>query len=380
MNNERHALFQELMTSYGYGTSFVHPVDKSTHSKGLEEVRSIFHYNMANQKRALGPKGIVYFDFLNNQNFNALAAVSNENEFVTIFIGSIQKLYNFFYVFMSDPEVLPFVGNTSNEKPLQNIWDILELNPPGQFLFPKDRERVLCAQNLALISCLMILNHEMGHIANCHVSFIKEYLNIEFYEEIQKREKDQVNFIRALEWEADEYAGIVTYQFIRHFEKFLNSSKAVSIDTLISISIFSLHLYTNKILNSNFVTEFDSHPAPMDRWLWTMLSIESSDACIALNPSNENLLKGVSEVANFWKRNKLLKNQEIREEDFSAAKTNERFNSTKKEFKFMSEKLERLVAERNHLGSIWRNLNNEEFISFGKSALLKLQQGPVYYW
>lgn len=98
-----------------YGNPGFSPITNLDDKKGLEEIKAILQFCISTHKRGYGEKGEIYFDFIDNRDFNALATTADGYEFISIFSGTIFHLYRLFFSFMSDPKVLPTFGNTDGE-------------------------------------------------------------------------------------------------------------------------------------------------------------------------------------------------------------------------------------------------------------------------
>ena len=108
-------LFEGVMKPYG---------DRWRPGSGLDEYEDQYtamlltfvRMAVKSQKRAYGPKGEIFCDFLRNRSFNALATTAEGYEFVAIFTGAISHVLAAHYCLLSDPAVLTTVGDPTQEK------------------------------------------------------------------------------------------------------------------------------------------------------------------------------------------------------------------------------------------------------------------------
>ena len=354
----------------------------SSENLGIEELRAIFNYCVSIQRRSFGPKGMVHFDFIENDSFNALAATHRYYDLVAIFSGALRHLYRLYYCFMSDPLVLPEIGNPTKEKLSDAVLSEIRSRKirVSKFQHPIDDLRYRTACNLALISSLLILNHEIGHIAHCHIYLLQRLFNIKVYEELPlvMPEGELLEYMRAFEWEADEYSAVCTYQFIQGFKSLLPSTEYLSIDLLFSIAIKFLFLLISKQSEGGKSKSSEqTHPAPIDRWLWMLTSLQNNADSKRFSPSHEELLKGIREATAFWSRNSL---SEIAAVDYSKERAEvfqENFSNVNKLMLSINQKLKQFELKRNEYGRNWIKKNKEEVEFFRNSALDVISSGPV---
>lgn len=376
-NAER--VFINSIASYGKPWRLSDP--GSHDARGLEELRAIFRINIARQKRSLGPRGITYFDYLDNGSFNALAWSSDSYDFVSLFSGSVFHLYRLFYCFMSDPKVLPSIGDATHETLDKRVLAAISGREPTSYAFqhPVDDTRFQAAQNLALVSLLLILNHEMGHIANCHPHYMQQHFGHGIYEElpISSRPEKQNRLSRAFEWEADEYSGVVTYLVMHQIRSLFVGIEELPTDYVLSAAAFMLFLYIHRQTGGPFNVESPTHPAPQHRWLRMTHEIETHERCKQFKPDHESILRGIQDVAAFWGRNKFVEKSQMQlsptwEDDLQRS-----FGNARMTLREHDDELKEIESRRNELGQAWFTSNRLTADTYSEEAFAHLAKGVV---
>jgi hypothetical protein len=373
------SVFEKSIAAYGKPWRL--PGAESHDARGLEELRALFRINIARQKRALGPRGIVHFDYLDNASFNALAWSSDSYDFVSLFSGSVFHLYRLFFCFMSDPKVLPSVGEASREALDGQVVEAISGRVPMSVAFqhPVDETRYQAAQNLALVSLLLILNHEMGHIANCHSRFMQQHFGLGIYEElpITSRSEEQNRLSRAFEWEADEYAGVVTYQVVHQVRRLFRGIEGLSTDYVLSAAAFMLFLYIHRQTGGAFNSESPTHPAPQNRWLWMTHEIETHDRCKQFQPNSGHIGQGIHDVAAFWRRNNLVDNSQMQFPPTWKDDLQRSYNDARLILREHKDELEQIESSRNESGRAWYESNKSDVDAYSDDAFAHLAKGVV---
>ena len=111
---------------------------------------------------------IIYFDYVNNGDFNALATSHKGSYFFGIFGGAIPKLYDVFVRLMSAPTVLPEVGDPSKEN-FNNVITSGHLECE-----PKDQNRLEHSVYFFETAIHFLLFHELAHIMRGHIEYLKK--------------------------------------------------------------------------------------------------------------------------------------------------------------------------------------------------------------
>ncbi len=376
---EADSLFVQIMSQYGDPWRLSDP--SSHDARGLEELRAIFRICISRQKRAIGPQGYIYFDYLSNKGFNALAATANSYDFVTIFSGILFNLYRLFFCFMSDPETIPTIGQISSETLSQDILSSIRNNDYTftAYQHPVDDTRFRAAQNLALVSCILVLNHEIGHVVFCHPHLMQTQFNTSVYEEfcLTTASTKENQLRRAFEWEADSYAAVSTYACVHHIRDLLVGLRGLSMDYILSVSAFMLFLFIHKQIGAKFGSESDSHPAPRDRWLWMIHAIEQHDLCKKLRSGDFEIGSSIQDVATFWSRNKLFDPSDFDLSPSAADEMKGRYDLARIALREVDGELKDLESRRNEGGMLWRKEHKIEADDYAKAAIAHLANGVV---
>ncbi len=160
----------------------------------------------------------IHFDFIDSPEFNAIAAKTNDGfYFIGINAGAVVILYDLFFRMLSNPLVLGEVGDTSletkNSPTIRNYYlDANLLVTCGdidynayQMAIPNDKIRQAYARHLVDVSVDFLVAHELTHIINGHLDFIKTRFGTNIYEErnIKAISEDDILTIQTLEMDAD---------------------------------------------------------------------------------------------------------------------------------------------------------------------------------
>lgn len=372
---QKESLFKQIFASYGNAGVFSKDLDDQ---QGLKEVRAILKFCISTHKRAYGKHGEIYFDYIDNPNFNALASEADGYEFITIFSGTIFHLYRLFFCFFSDPEILPSLGAANIEVVSKNVLNSIQSNT-FESQHPKDQRRFSAAQNFATIACLLILTHEIGHIVNCHVHFLNRKFSLEIYEElpISNRNPLRNDLFHALEWEADEYSGVCTYLFLQQFGALFPIVEALGVDYIISVTALMLYIYIHIKNGTDFRSESPSHPSPFDRWMIVIINIHNHEKCKPFTPNDEMISKGIEDVLGFCKRHDLLDKSKFTFSVDTLDQTKRNYDQVRKIFKEYTGDLERIADERLKSSSDWFETNGISIKQMAHEAILNLEKNRV---
>ena len=302
-------LFRLALGSYGQPWRFQD--ETSIEAQAVRQLLDLFRWTVKGQRRAIGPKGLIYCDLIENPTFNALATAYEKHEFVTLFSGAINHIYVVYFGMLSDAESLPSIGDASRESVSQEALDLIRA---GQGIFapshlPRDAQRLQAARDLSLLTCLFILLHEVGHIVRGHPTFLQRKHGIAAYEEIpvSSINDEQARIQLAFEWEADEYAAITSYQAARAILQHganLPALKPLDADLIWSISA-SMTFVLIGHLSGGMTANSPTHPPALYRYVWSMMSVESAPECKQFSPQTSALQRGFAEVAGWFRRNSL---------------------------------------------------------------------------
>lgn len=280
-------------------------------AEAIGNMLTIFRSIIEMQKRAIGPNGRIYCGLVESNTINAFAMESEEHEFVAILTGLIGLVFSAYNCFLADPDTLSEIGDPSKEIARTDIADILK--SPALYAkdrFPTDGERKALGEELALFSCIFILLHEVGHVVCGHTSFLRKYSGLPSYDELPALplSQDESALRLAFEWEADEYAAIAGYQVFRAIQARPESFPhlgALDVDRAWGICVTMVFALIGFVSGGRLDVGSATHPRPWFRYLWSMVSVESSDACRAHQPKTASLQQGFTDVGGWFLRNGL---------------------------------------------------------------------------
>lgn len=304
-----HQIFAEAFK--GYGPPFERTPFFELESAGLQEIRALIRYTMSHQWRAYGEHGLIHLDFIHNPGFNALATRSGGHELIAIFSGALQAIYQFWFFFMCDPLAMPHIGDPTKESPDKAIAAAIRSGDlqPTAFQHPHDEIRYVAAQNLALATCFVLANHEVGHIASCHPHYLQAISPRRgVYEELPAvpRSNRAQKLRQAMELEADEYAGGASFQCLHVIKGMLHGVADLDMGYVWSAASTALFLMIHKQSGRGIEEASATHPAPVDRWLVSLEMLLKSERCKVFNPDNAQIAAGFQQVEAFWHRHALL--------------------------------------------------------------------------
>lgn len=184
----------------------------------------------------------IEFGLICSHEFNAFAYASkpgdpNELDFIGLNIGPIVTLYNIFHRILSRPEAFPDVGNPALETKDRDILPYLTTNIKKSgfgFQIPNCPIRGQFATELAQIAIGFLFLHELGHLRNGHVDFLRKELSFDFLPEaFDSKDIKSKNLVwQTLEFDADA-AGLMlcAAQAQARFQLFSSNEKAPDNDT-----------------------------------------------------------------------------------------------------------------------------------------------------
>jgi hypothetical protein len=143
----------------------------------------------------------VYFGFINNSAFNAVATVVSGRDLIGINVGAFELIHNAFFNLLSRRDCLMSIGDPSVERENPGPANLAE--PVDSK--PIDPARTRAALDLAFCACLILCYHELMHIELCHIPFLAERLGVTELCEMQATPipKNHVWLYRTLENDAD---------------------------------------------------------------------------------------------------------------------------------------------------------------------------------
>lgn len=301
------------------------------------------------QKRVYGPKGPIFCGFVLSHKFNAFATTSHGYELIALFSGAISHMVAGHHSLLSDPKSLPTIGEANNERLSPDALELFRQCLPLQKLHhhPKD-ERFEVATCLAWLSSVFIALHEVGHVVRCHPAYLKRKYGMSVYEEFPMSNSGNpyIDVSIALEWEADEYAAITSYQLTHHLLQSgsFRALRPLGADFAWGVATSMIFLAMAR-LSKSWTAGSISHPPAFVRYVWSMLSIEGAPECSDFKPNGESLRAGFSEVATWFKRNDLAIDGEKKE--MSAAD----------QMEYLQDQYSQVRAVFAAESSLWKELN-----------------------
>jgi hypothetical protein len=134
----------------------------------------------------------IYFDFIDNWEFNAKAFRQDGRYFIGIYRGAIATLGVLFDRMLADPQVLPFIGDAKEEAAdlplLPDIGLDFRRSVASAPTFPRPRHwaRELTARKLVELALDFLTAHEFAHIANGHLDYIADHHGIGAIDEVSR--------------------------------------------------------------------------------------------------------------------------------------------------------------------------------------------------
>ncbi|MDR6230456.1 hypothetical protein QE444_002813 [Pseudomonas sp. SORGH_AS199] len=155
----------------------------------------------------------IEFGLICANELNAFAYTSknedpNKLDFIGINIGPIGTLYNIFHRILSVPDSFSEIGNPDLETKDRGALPYLTTNTRQsgfEFQFPNCPIRQQFASELAQIAIEFLFLHELGHLRNGHVDFVRQEMSFDYLPEaFDGRGMRNANLIwQTLEFDAD---------------------------------------------------------------------------------------------------------------------------------------------------------------------------------
>lgn len=325
----------------GYGRSW-RPENPSG-ARVSEGLRHTFRWVVKKQTRALGARGPVLCDVLDNEAFNALATVSDDYDCVAIFSGAVESIFDSVLAMTSDDEVVSAWGSPA-----------VDLHTPADTLHRK------FIREIGEMACLFILLHEVGHVVNCHPKFLEETYGMATLKEIPLGSDNNAlsQICKAFEWEADEYAAVAGYQMFRllHSTDVFGPLKQMHPDHAWSVCLCLTFAFIADASGGDMTSASATHPAPLHRYVWAMMSIESADNCRRFFPATEQLQRGYSDVFGWFKKHG-AKFTSALEVGGALAQMKDAYSEARATLSDASSRLEQLGRRRRICGEEWLQKN-----------------------
>lgn len=266
----------------------------------FETIKSVFNRLIINAEKELykdKPRKISY-GILSGTDLNAFAYASPSDEeipfdFIGINVGTIFTLLDTFGRILSHPDNFPDIGDASLEDEERTYVPYLSTNvisTQNMSCFPNCPIRSIYASNLMITALKFLFYHEVTHLRNGHLEYVKEELSYSYWQEaVSTRSKKLEPLVhQALEMDADCGAILMT---LNESFSLMRSSPRKGIDPKILAAIkFSYgdsKSATKTVLFSIYVlfrvfdfSEWDyfnqykqTHPQPPMRMFWTSVTI-----------------------------------------------------------------------------------------------------------
>ncbi len=255
--------------------------------------------------------GDIYLDFVDNATFNAAAIKLDGHELIGIYSGAIFLIYNYFSSFLSDPSVLPQIGNpsveTKDEETLAALRDrhLSDIAPRR----PLDPTRNLAASRFAWgATCLLFLHEARHHMAG-HLEFMRDEFALRDYIELPALplSPEECAIRRALEFDADLGAAGT---HMRWWLDAWGTNRIPELEALppaLSWCICVAMLY--KIMDAEQMDrpfQLATHPPAIARWLYTAFTANQANYIgVSIRLDDAFFEAGQSEVVRWWNENKL---------------------------------------------------------------------------
>lgn len=213
-SNEIQRIFDRVMKQRG---GIV--IDEDVLFTWCSSTKNIYDRKLSDIKTKFNPKmPDVHFYFTRDISLNAVAFIENNHWFIGMNQGTLFVIYSLFFRMLSDSKILNHIGDSAiedDESSMNSYWNsnALDLLIKGVFLKPpKDPVRLAYAKLLSEIAIDFLFFHEYTHLANGHVSFLKNINNVSYISETDDGGNndspiDEYKLIRqTLEYDADSGA------------------------------------------------------------------------------------------------------------------------------------------------------------------------------
>jgi len=266
----------------------------------FETINSIFDRLILEAEQELykdKPRKISY-GIIANTNFNAFAYASSQEEekpfdFVGINIGTIFTLLDIFGRILSHPDNLTNVGNSSLEKAERTYISYLStdvMKTQSMSCIPNCHIRNSYSTNLMITALKFLFYHEITHLRNGHLEFIKEELNYSYYQEAMDTGRKRLDPVihQALEMDADSGAIL---KVLNESFKLMNLSPRDGVDlnilAVFNYSYLDIRISTKTVVFSTYILfrlfdfiewnyfnqDKETHPQPPIRMFWLSCTI-----------------------------------------------------------------------------------------------------------
>jgi len=171
----------------------------------------------------------IHFDFIDTMQLNAYATKSGDQHLIGLNLGTYLILEDMFDKMMASSNVLPDIGNITQETAEKKLLNVIETGGALSFALPKwihprcvsgDPIRRQLADFYKIAAFDFIVLHEFAHLAGGHVGYLQS-LHKPVYAELQlsgrSAEKIDFSLYQAMEKEADMVATIRSFLMAAQF-------------------------------------------------------------------------------------------------------------------------------------------------------------------
>lgn len=333
------AVFENAFRGYGK----IWRPSRGPDARGVDGLRRALPWIARKQTRAVGVRGPIICDLLENETFNALATVHDDYDCVALFSGAVDCIYNSVVAITADPEIVTSWGT-----------------PAADFDTKGDTLHRRLGREIGEMACLFIFLHEVGHVVNCHPKFLEETFGVTTLKEIRLgSDEDAISKVcKAFEWEADEYAAIAGYQMFRilHSKNVFGPLKLMHPDHAWSVCLCLTFAFIADASGGEMATASETHPAVLHRYVWSTMSIENAANCRQFSPQREHLQRGYSDVFGWFSKHgvKWRCSEELGD---PLSQMKEAYTETRAIFENADKRLKQLMIQRRLGGEEWLRQN-----------------------
>ena len=225
--------------------------------------------------------GRAHFGIVDSPHLNAVATRVAGIELTAFFAGAPICLLNAFNAFLSDPDVLPLIGDPSKGSPALGaveVFDHYAILARGGIGPPKCPHRSTLARNLASSAQCFLLFHERAHIELGHLELLSTRFGAHALEECAFGPMDDAVLAvrRALELDADNAAAFTS---LRMWRDTWIADEAVGPrdsdrDALWLLSLYFVFSLFDLVTPSARNRRRATHPSPRTRAFAVLLAVE----------------------------------------------------------------------------------------------------------
>ncbi len=215
-------------------------------------------------------------DFIENPNFNAVAMVLGEKEYIGIFHGFTWFSMYVIFTMLSDPEMFPEIGDCSKEVLSHERYSWLKNSAHRDAFFhccelPKCPIRAEAAQHILHVAHIFLYFHEFCHLDLCHVHLLREEFLTEAYEEFSAFPLSEAEeYLRQVfELQADQGGALTSLKHGREFWASMswgNHKNSLDADTLWAAAVDTILNIRQYVRHVRGTRSSATHPNATIRW------------------------------------------------------------------------------------------------------------------